>query len=46
MTDREKIERLTAALKQLDRIVKRGGSFFQDGKRIIETALADSRGDF
>lgn len=28
-----------AAIKQLDRIVKRGGSFWQDGARIIRATL-------
>lgn len=43
MTDKAKLAAAIAALEKLDGIVKRGGSFFQDGKRIIEEALAECR---
>lgn len=44
MTDRAKLAAAIAALEALDRIVKRGGSFFQDGRRVIAKALAECRG--
>lgn len=40
-TDKAKLEVALMALKKLKHIVARGGSFYQDGKRIIDQALAE-----